>query len=479
MRILLTNSPLHYSHGHTFTQPDWQTLVLPYIAACIKGNHKFRLVDNNNSWWSPHNIIEEVVRYDPDVIGFSIIAARDIYNTLKVIKEVRRLWPERIIIAGGQGATAYKELLAKNDVDCVVCGEGEEVLSRLFMREGYPNSLTPYAEATTQINLDDSPLPLWHLMPERESRWFPGRLVGSMEMSRGCPWSCNFCCIHTFWKHYRAKSNNRILAELENLSKMGRTHIYLADDNFGMNITKHSELFEELIRRKPYKLKIPVNSGFGGSRIHYHPRKDDLDIKFFTQIRADTVADNPEMMALAAKAGLYGVLVGFDSYSPAMFKEMGKDGGLDVNRRCSEILRDNGIMIFGSHIYALPGQKTPQEWWPTFREGRKNSDLFRMPHFSLLPGTHFNNTYLTSKKILAAKLGLGDARIFIRNRKERGRFKRWYTIFTVLYWLSPTELWQMFFNKNRNVRILKRLGFLATARHYLYRFLRWLRIGII
>ena len=27
MKILFTNSPLHFTHGHTFTQPDWQTIA--------------------------------------------------------------------------------------------------------------------------------------------------------------------------------------------------------------------------------------------------------------------------------------------------------------------------------------------------------------------------------------------------------------------------------------------------------------------
>jgi len=46
MKILYTNSPLHYTHGHTFTQQDWQTLVLPTLAGITPAHHKIKLVDN-------------------------------------------------------------------------------------------------------------------------------------------------------------------------------------------------------------------------------------------------------------------------------------------------------------------------------------------------------------------------------------------------------------------------------------------------
>lgn len=94
MKILFTNSPLHFSHGHTFTQPDWQTLILPYLAGIAGERHEIKLVDNMNySFWRSNHILEEIDKFKPDVAGFSIIAARDTINTLNVIEKVRQKHP--------------------------------------------------------------------------------------------------------------------------------------------------------------------------------------------------------------------------------------------------------------------------------------------------------------------------------------------------------------------------------------------------
>ena len=89
MKILFTNSPLHYSHGHTFTQPDWQTLVLPTLAGIVReDNHSILLIDNNTGLLRSNSIIEGIKDFEPDIVGFSIIAARDVFNTVKIVPMV-------------------------------------------------------------------------------------------------------------------------------------------------------------------------------------------------------------------------------------------------------------------------------------------------------------------------------------------------------------------------------------------------------
>ena len=302
MRILLTNSPLHFSHGHTFTQSDWQTLILPYLAGIIGNKHEIKLVDNMHySFFKSTNIINEIRAFRPDIVGFSIIASRDIFNTIDIIKKVRREY-RGIIIAGGQAATYYNEWLLKSGVNFVIHHEAEATLKELIdsiekgisdcskikgisyinIEKGvsdcskikgisYINNgtLKKTEERPMIKNLDDAPLPRYDLMPKIKSKWFPGRYTGSIEMSRGCPFDCNFCAITAFWKRtFRQKSNERIIKELKILKSQNRTHVYLADDNFGMNAGKQIELFKEMI-------------------------KEGLNIKFFAQIRTDTIANNP------------------------------------------------------------------------------------------------------------------------------------------------------------------------------------------
>ncbi len=312
MKVLFTNSPLNFTHSHTFLQPDWPTLILPYLAGIAGNKHQIKLVDNMRFIFRSNDILEQIKNFHPDIVGFSIIAAIDICNTLRVIKEVRRKYPKIIILAGGQAGSYYNELLIAGGVDFVVMGEAEITLKELLA--AIENKASDFSRISGIVysdgngmhrtmprpfirDLDESPFPAVNLMPDRISRWFPGRFTGAIEMSRGCPFECKFCAITQYWKRtFREKSNERIMEELRILKSRNRTHIYLADDNFAMNARKYTDLFETVL-------------------------KEGLNIKFFAQIRADTITDNQEMINMAAKAGMYGALVGFDTYDKDVYDD--------------------------------------------------------------------------------------------------------------------------------------------------------------
>lgn len=473
MKIMFTNSPLHFSHGHTFTQPDWQTLVLPYLAGIAGDKHDIKLIDNMDySLLRSNNILKSVRDFKPDVLGFSIIASRDIFNSMKVLEKVRDENPSLKIIVGGQAGTYYHEWLLKKGADLVAHKEGEktlvELLEAIEEKErdfssikgiSYDKGGEIYKTEEREMikNLDDSPLPRWDLMKKKKSKWFKGEYTGSIEISRGCPFKCNFCAITSFWEgSYRTKSVERILEEMRILKKDGRTHLYLADDNFAMNSKKHSKLFDAML-------------------------KENLDMKFFAQIRTDTIVKNPEMMKLAAEAGFYGALVGFDTYDVNMFNDITKEGSRDLNIKASKILRDNKIAIFGSHIYGLPTQKNPEEFEITFQMGRKHSDLFRMPYFSPLP---FTKGYEEVSKVNPLELSevpseeeyARDFRPRVGDEEYQKKMQQGYDDFMHRHNFSLSEIKGALFNPNPNVRILKKRGYIATARHKIYAKMRKLNL---
>ena len=461
MKILFTNSPLHFTHGHTFTQPDCQTLVLPLLAGIVR-EHDIRLVDNMALKWRSNIIMDAIAAFSPDIVGFSIIASRDIQKTADVIRMVRARYPALFLIAGGQAGTFYDQALLQSGIDVVVRKEGEITLKELVaavgsgkedfsdiagITYGKNSEVIRTAERPMLTHLDESPFPAFDLMPESKSRWFSRRLSGALEISRGCPHGCNFCAVTAFWEgSYRRKSIDRVIRELKFMCNMGRSHIYLTDDNFGMGERFHTELFERIL-------------------------SDGIDVRFFAQMRTDTVANHPAMMRMAAKAGLYGALIGFDTYETDTFHHVTKSGSVELNLKCAEVLRKNDIMIYGSHLYAPPSQKKPLDFAKTFWMGRRNSDLFRMPHFNLLPGTKAYGKMLTEEIIDDIEKN-DDYQFLTRTGRERKRFKRWYMIFNFLNVLLPDEIWKALFHKNRNVRIQKRYGYIGMFRHYSYRVLR-------
>lgn len=378
MKIIVTNPILHYSHGHKFLQSDWPSLTLPYIASII-GNHDIKIIDNSYS--KTYNLDSEIDNFKPDIVAFSIIAGRDISIILPEIKKNKCLK-----IAGGQGA-AYN--VDKFDKDVVVFTDEAE--------KSLPNFLSSKKLNTfDRIHLDDSPIPRWDLMPKIKSHTF-NTYTGAIEMSRGCPFKCDFCVIADFWHSFRQKSNDRIIEELKYLVKLDRKHIYLSDDSFGIGTNKHIDLLEKII-------------------------SNNLNIKLFTQIRADTVANDPDMIKLAKQAGLYGVLVGFDSYDDNVLKQNSKTTSIEINNRAALILRENKIAIVGSHIYGLPGSVSFEN---TFKYGRKNSDVFAMPYFDGRPKIEragYDATYVKYVKreqfSISSLLGLVHPNKIIRKLKQ-------------------------------------------------------------
>jgi len=57
-------------------------------------------------------------------------------------------------------------------------------------------------------------------------------MFGSLQISRGCPFTCEFCdIIVTFGRRPRLKTSEQVLAELEAFRKAGLGIVFVVDDN--------------------------------------------------------------------------------------------------------------------------------------------------------------------------------------------------------------------------------------------------------
>ncbi len=366
-KIIITNPPKQRTFGHCATQPDWANLTLPYIANFFPNP---QIVDNSHRYSSPEL---------KGNIAISIRSEKEYQSGLEMITKFG------IKFAGGQSAWHHREELT--ELGLIVIKEKDA---------GLP--------------FDDTPMPRWDLVEPIKSQFFKGRYTGSIEMSRGCPFSCDFCAVNVQWKDFRQKSNERIIEELNYLKSLNRTHIYLTDDSFGIDVPKHKDLFEKI---------------------------KSFDMKFFTQIRADTIAKNPQMIKSAKEAGFYGFLIGFDTYDESVFSGEHKSSSVETNIKASEVCRENDIAIYGCHIYGLPSQKTPEDFETTFQLGRQNSDLFVMSYFNPLPGTK------SAEKVF----------------KKTGEWEKTYGDYYKRHQFNLREMVSALFHPNPIIRKLKRGGY--------------------
>ena len=126
---------------------------------------------------------------------------------------------------------------------------------------------------------------------------YAGRNYGRLnlvETSRGCSFNCEFCSVTKFFeRRYTPRPLDEVMAEVRSLEKR---IVFFVDDNLAMDV----ERLKELCRRM-----IPVRMHWVG-QLSIHSAKDD------------------ELLALMAKSGCAGVLIGFESLDGATLADMGK-----------------------------------------------------------------------------------------------------------------------------------------------------------
>jgi anaerobic magnesium-protoporphyrin IX monomethyl ester cyclase len=89
------------------------------------------------------------------------------------------------------------------------------------------------------VDLDESVIPSWELLNlhSYDLGLRTGGLTATIEISRGCPFRCDFCNINKYWGYQqRNKSVPRVLEELERLHHLGVRELMIADDNFGLRL---------------------------------------------------------------------------------------------------------------------------------------------------------------------------------------------------------------------------------------------------
>lgn len=469
MKILLTNSPLQYSHAHAFLQPDWGgALGLAHLAAMVDDEtNEIKILDNIHSWFKPDTILKTVKNFKPDIVGISNTIYADTELVLERARAIKKSRPDIILICGGHAASwAYKDMLT-DGFDFVVIGEGEitfrELVSSIknngdfsnirgmaYMSEG---RIIKTPEREFEKSLDSFPSPARKYLTPLKSKFFPGRYSFEIETSHGCPSGCHYCGITAFWKRtYRKKSNEKIIEELWEIKRLGASQAYFIDDTFGIKVDEYTDLFKTMIRQ-------------------------GLNIKWFTQIRADTIANNPEMIRLAKEAGFWGGEIGFESYDDDVLKRVGKLGSKELNIKAAQVFRKNNLVILGVHIMGLPNQ-TEEEMKRTFEYGIKNSDVFRMSMFSPLPGTPMFEKYEKEGNLInMGKNSKHPYNYFIKNRDEK-RLSKIYFGYQLKYYFSLSTIISAIFSRGA-LQKMKIMAYVSAFRYVFYSTMRKIGLKIL
>ncbi len=300
---------------------------------------------------------------DADIYGFSSICS-SYPLTIRIAEVVKALRPEATILLGGPQASAVdlQTLSVFPFIDVILRGEAEQTMPLLLdeLRGdrqlekvpglSYRAGAAPHRNPAAPLisNLDSIPSPAYHL-----SQYLQGSTRASLELGRGCPFSCTFCSTNDFFRRkFRLRSPGRVLQDMKSIAATYAIRDFeLVHDMFTVDRRQVVAFCDAMIA-----------SGEG----------------FTWSCSARTDCMDEELLELMAKAGCNGIFYGVEVGSQRMQTVIDKH--LDTGR-AHEIIDATERLGIGSTVSLISG--FPEETWD---DVRRSLDFFM--HSARCPKSH-------------------------------------------------------------------------------------------
>jgi radical SAM superfamily enzyme YgiQ (UPF0313 family) len=319
MRLYLINprNPLvcltHVKESRWNHYRVWKPLGLTTLAALTPPEWDITIFDENV------RVPDYAGLPQPDLVGVTAFTSQA-NRAYEVAADFRsRHVP---VVMGGIHATMRTEE-AMERVDSVVRGEAEGV---------WPQVLADLRHGALRRQYEGSHADMDEIPPARHDLLSGDYAVGAIQTTRGCPLNCSFCSVTAFSGfRYRQRPIDHVVQEF---GEIPEKLVLVVDDNLigtsRRHIARAKDLFTAMIRarlRKRWIAQVTIN-----------------------------MADDEELLTLAAKAGCAGVFIGFESPTAEGLKEVGGKfnmlNGRDFAASVRRIQRHK-ILVAGSFIVGL------------------------------------------------------------------------------------------------------------------------------
>ncbi len=238
MKVLLVNPEFpetYWSFRHALPFEGKRSVFPPLglltVSSLLPKNCERRLVDLNIESLET----SQLEWADMVFITGMLVQKKSLHS---VVKQARALGKK--VVLGGPYVTSTIEELPH--ADHVFQGEAETTLPEFFADLERGEAKRVY-KAPERPPMSISPIPDFQIAHLKSYSCM------SVQYSRGCPFSCEFCdIIEIYGRVPRTKSNHQILSEFEALKKIGwRGPLFIVDDNFIGNKKNVRQLMPELV----------------------------------------------------------------------------------------------------------------------------------------------------------------------------------------------------------------------------------------
>jgi radical SAM superfamily enzyme YgiQ (UPF0313 family) len=288
-------------------------LGLLTVAAMLPTGWSKRLVDLNVS-----SLAQKDLEWADFVFVSGMVVQRDSARAL--IARCKKAGKK--VVAGGPLFTIEHEQFP--EVDHFVLNEAELTLPPFLADLAYGRPQRIYT-TSEYPEITQTPAPLWEIANLKNYDSI------SIQFSRGCPFSCDFCNVTALLGHRpRLKSAAQIIAELDGLYALGwRKSIFFVDDNFiGNKKALKTEVLPALIEW----------------------RKGKTGMAFSTEVSIN-LADDHELTQLMTRAGFDTIFVGIETPNEDSLVECSKkqNKGRDLVASVKKLQRA-GLQVQGGFI---------------------------------------------------------------------------------------------------------------------------------
>jgi hypothetical protein len=373
---------------------------------------------------------DRILESDPDHVGFSMY----IWNrglALEIASILKQRRPGLVIFAGGAEVTADQVgILGDPAMDFVLAGEGEDLIVETLGR--LLNGATPQeiaASARLAPVKDLATLPSPFLDGTLKLTDYSGML---WELSRGCPFTCDFCFESRGTAGIRRIPFDRVEAELDLFAASGIREVFVLDPTFNYHRANAKKVLRLIAAKAP-------------------------NIHFFFEIRSEFIDREMARLFAAIRCSLQ---IGLQSAHDAVLRNISRSFN-PADFEAKILLLHNADVTYGFDlIYGLPGDSL---------EGFRASldfamglvpnhiDLFRL---SVLPGTRLaetapalnlehetcnpwqviaSPTFSRENIALAARIAHGCDVLY-----NQGKAVPWFDIILEALEMSPSDVFERF-----------------------------------
>jgi hypothetical protein len=306
MRIGIIQTFVDYHRRGGLNRGPLQPGIGPLLAALLPAHEEIEII---------HETLERPDwnrRYD-------LLFVSCLHSEFDRARQISHYWRHRgaTTVLGGNFASTYSRL-CRPYFDSIVVGDPESTVSRVY-RDFKAGCLQPFYVSSEYAG-EHVPTPRFDLLGPKQL------LPLTFEVSRGCPFQCDFCVLSGVGTRFHTRP-------LENLVR---------------DVVAGRVMLRGRVPDWKLKIAMLLDNNFGGSTSylsHFCRTMETLDL-LWGGAATFNVVSKPEYVRMLAKSGCRMVFTGLESFNPEAILEMNKrQNVIEDARRVVDLCHENGIAL--------------------------------------------------------------------------------------------------------------------------------------